>query len=153
MASVVGVELSRILFAGSDTLLLDEPTNHLDLDAKNWLLRFLRSYRGPPRDQPRPRTAGRGDHSCAHLDRSGEDAIGHIVEYKGTYSQYLTARAADEVRLAKKAAQQAKEINRLQSVVDRFGAKASKAAMHTASRSASGGSRTSGSTHRSTPRR
>ena len=124
------VELSRILFAGSDTLLLDEPTNHLDLDAKNWLLGFLRSYRGALLvishdlellDEAITRVL--------HLDRSGEDAVGHIVEYKGTYSQYLTARAADEVRLAKKAAQQAKEINRLQSVVDRFGAKASKAAM------------------------
>ena len=40
------VELSRILFAGSDTLLLDEPTNHLDVDAKTWLLDFLRNYRG-----------------------------------------------------------------------------------------------------------
>lgn len=40
------VELSRILFAGSDVLLLDEPTNHLDVDAKMWLLNFLRNYRG-----------------------------------------------------------------------------------------------------------
>ena len=40
------VELARILFAGSDVLLLDEPTNHLDSDAKNWLMGFLRAYRG-----------------------------------------------------------------------------------------------------------
>src|SRR6478735_833190 len=40
------VELSRILFAGSDLLLLDEPTNHLDVDAKSWLMGFLRGYRG-----------------------------------------------------------------------------------------------------------
>ena len=39
-------ELSRILFAGSDVLLLDEPTNHLDVDAKTWLLGFMRNYRG-----------------------------------------------------------------------------------------------------------
>ena len=32
--------------AGSDSLLLDEPTNHLDADARNWLLNFLRQYRG-----------------------------------------------------------------------------------------------------------
>ena len=37
------VELSRILFAGSDALLLDEPTNHLDVDAKTWLLNFMRA--------------------------------------------------------------------------------------------------------------
>jgi ATPase subunit of ABC transporter with duplicated ATPase domains len=51
------------------------------------------------------------------------------VEYRGTYSQYKSARAADEARLAKKAAVQSKEIARLQTVVDRFGAKATKAAM------------------------
>src|SRR4051812_16449652 len=39
-------ELARILFAGSDLLFLDEPTNHLDIDAKGWLMSFLRSFRG-----------------------------------------------------------------------------------------------------------
>ena len=39
-------ELVRILFGGSELLLLDEPTNHLDADARTWLLKFLRSYRG-----------------------------------------------------------------------------------------------------------
>ena len=39
-------ELVRILFGGSELLLLDEPTNHLDADARSWLLKFLRSYRG-----------------------------------------------------------------------------------------------------------
>ena len=52
-----------------------------------------------------------------------------MAEYKGTYSQYLAQRAKDEVRLAKQAAAQAKEIDRLQTLVDRFGAKASKASM------------------------
>ena len=64
-----------------------------------------------------------------HLDRPGEDALGTVVEYKGTYSQYRTARAKDEERLAKVAQMQAREIARLQAVVDRFGAKATKAAM------------------------
>jgi ATPase subunit of ABC transporter with duplicated ATPase domains len=124
------VELARILFAGSDALLLDEPTNHLDVDAKTWLLDFMRSYRGALLvishdldllDEAITRVL--------HLDRVADDATGHIVEYRGTYSQYLKARAEDEARLAKKAAQQSKEIARLQTVVDRFGAKATKAAM------------------------
>ena len=124
------VELSRILFAGSDALLLDEPTNHLDIDAKTWLLQFLRQYRGALLvishdldllDEAITRVL--------HLDRPAEDATGQVVEYRGTYSQYRKARADDEIRLAKKAAQQAKEIARLQTVVDRFGAKATKAAM------------------------
>ena len=124
------VELARILFAGSDALLLDEPTNHLDIDAKTWLLDYMRKYRGAMLvishdldllDEAITRVL--------HLDRPSEDATGRLVEYKGTYSQYRTARAADEERTARKAMLQTKEIARLQSVVDRFGAKATKAAM------------------------
>ena len=124
------VELARILFAGSDVLLLDEPTNHLDIDAKMWLLQFLRTYRGALLvishdiellDEAITRVL--------HLDRPAEEAVGELVEYKGTYSQYRAARARDEERLAKKALLQTKEIARLQTVVDRFGAKATKAAM------------------------
>jgi ATPase subunit of ABC transporter with duplicated ATPase domains len=124
------VELVRILFAGSDLLLLDEPTNHLDTDAKDWLLGFLRDYRGALLvishdlellDEAITRVL--------HLDRGGHEEVGTMAEYKGTYSQYLAQRAKDEVRLAKQAAAQAKEIDRLQTLVDRFGAKASKASM------------------------
>jgi ATPase subunit of ABC transporter with duplicated ATPase domains len=124
------VELARILFAGSDVLLLDEPTNHLDIDAKNWLMSFLRSYRGALLvishdlellDEAITRVL--------HLDRDGEDATGHLVEYRGTYTQYVNARKLDEERLARKATLQAKEVARLQGIVDRFGAKATKAAM------------------------
>jgi ATPase subunit of ABC transporter with duplicated ATPase domains len=124
------VELARILFAGSDVLLLDEPTNHLDADAKAWIMKFLRAYRGALLvishdldllDEAITRVL--------HLDRTGEDVTGHMVEYKGTYSQYHAARRKDEERLAKVAAAQEKEMQRLQGIVDRFGAKASKAAM------------------------
>jgi ATPase subunit of ABC transporter with duplicated ATPase domains len=64
-----------------------------------------------------------------HLDRPHEGDVGEIVEYRGTYSQYRRSRADDEARQAKKAVLQAKEIDRLQTVVDRFGAKATKASM------------------------
>src|SRR5436190_12997094 len=75
------VELARILFAGSDVLLLDEPTNHLDVDAKVWLMGFLRSYRGALLvishdidllDEAITRVL--------HLDRPAEEAIGELVE-------------------------------------------------------------------------
>ena len=124
------VEIARILFAGSDVLLLDEPTNHLDSDAKEWLLDFMRAYRGALLvishdldllDEAITRVL--------HLDRHDDASLGTIDEYKGTYSQYLDARAKDEVRLTKLAQRQAKEIDRLQTLVDRFGAKATKASM------------------------
>ena len=123
------VELARILFAGSDVLCLDEPTNHLDVDAKTWLMGFLRQYRGALLvishdlellDEAITRVL--------HLDRPTETAIGSIVEYRGTYTQYVNARAEDERRLTKQAAEQEREIARMQKFVDRFGAKATKAA-------------------------
>jgi ATPase subunit of ABC transporter with duplicated ATPase domains len=124
------VELARILFAGSDVLCLDEPTNHLDIDAKEWLLGFLRTYRGALLvishdlellDEAITRVL--------HLDRPTEDSTGELIEYKGTYTQYVTARAEDEARRKKLAGRQKKQLARMQAVVDRFGAKATKAAM------------------------
>jgi ATPase subunit of ABC transporter with duplicated ATPase domains len=113
------LELARILFAGSELLLLDEPTNHLDADAREWLLTFLRQYRGALLvishdldllDDAITRVI--------HLDREGDDAVGEIIAYKGTYSEYLAARERDEERQARVAQQQAKEITRLSTLAD-----------------------------------
>ena len=107
------VELARILFAGSDVLLLDEPTNHLDIDAKTWLMAFLRSYRGALvvvshdlvlLDQALTR--------ILHLDESA------LVAYKGSYSQYLAARRADEARQSRLSERQQAEIRRLSALAD-----------------------------------
>jgi ATPase subunit of ABC transporter with duplicated ATPase domains len=107
------LELARILFGGSDLLLLDEPTNHLDADAKGWLMRFLAGYRGALLVV---------SHDIAlldasitrvlHLDRDG------VVEYRGTYTAYRAARAADEVRLTALASRQDAEIRRLRTLAD-----------------------------------
>jgi ATPase subunit of ABC transporter with duplicated ATPase domains len=117
------VELSRILFAGSDVLILDEPTNHLDTDAKQWLMGFLRQYRGALLVV---------SHDLDLLDEAITRVLhldeGRMVEYRGTYTQYVKARAADEARMKKVAEAQQAEIRRLQTFVDRFGAKATKAA-------------------------
>jgi ATPase subunit of ABC transporter with duplicated ATPase domains len=107
------VELARILFAGSDVLLLDEPTNHLDGDATSWLMSFLAGYRGALLVV---------SHDLDLLDQAITRVLhlddGRIVEYKGTYSQYRTARAADEERLARLGERQQAEIRRLGSLAD-----------------------------------
>ena len=107
------VELARILFGGTDVLMLDEPTNHLDVDAKNWLMSFLRDYRGALLVV---------SHDLELLDEAITRVLhldeGEIVEYKGTYSQYREARAADEVRLRKLATRQQAEIKRLSDLAD-----------------------------------
>ncbi|MDH5224921.1 MAG: ATP-binding cassette domain-containing protein [Actinomycetota bacterium] len=107
------LELTRILYGGSDLLLLDEPTNHLDADAKTWLMKFLSTYAGALLVV---------SHDIAlldasitrilHLDRDG------VVEYRGTYSQYRTARARDEERLTTVAERQDQEIRRLRTLAD-----------------------------------
>ena len=113
------LELARILFAGSELLLLDEPTNHLDADARDWLLAFLRAYRGALvvishdldlLDDAITRVL--------HLDREHEDGTGELVEYRGTYSQYLRSRAQDEERLSRLAERQQNEIQRLNRLAD-----------------------------------
>ena len=111
-----GVELARILFAGSDVLCLDEPTNHLDIDAKQWLLGFLRQYRGALSSLVTiSNSSTRQSLALATLDRPNEGDTGHLIEYRGTYTQYVSARAEDERRQAKLAAQQEREIARMQS--------------------------------------
>ncbi|HYF11048.1 MAG TPA: ABC-F family ATP-binding cassette domain-containing protein [Actinomycetota bacterium] len=107
------LELTRILFAGSDVLLLDEPTNHLDTDASRWLMRFLASYAGAlivvSHDLA---LLDRSITRILHLDRDG------AVQYRGTYSRYREARRADEERRATVAARQDAEIRRLATLAD-----------------------------------
>jgi ATPase subunit of ABC transporter with duplicated ATPase domains len=107
------LELAKILFGGSDVLLLDEPTNHLDVDARTWLMKFLAAYKGGLMVI---------SHDIALLDASITRILhldlDGVVEYKGTYTQYRTARALDEQRLTKLASQQTAEIKRLKTLAD-----------------------------------
>jgi ATP-binding cassette subfamily F protein 3 len=116
------VAMAAALFAEPDLLLLDEPTNYLDLEGALWLEARLRKY---------PKTALVISHDRELLDHS-VDWIVHLNEgkldlYPGGFSQFERQRAE---RLRLQAATRAKiEARRahLQSFVDRFRAKASKA--------------------------
>jgi ATPase subunit of ABC transporter with duplicated ATPase domains len=107
------LELTRILFGGSDLLLLDEPTNHLDADARTWLMRFLATYKGAlivvSHDLE---LLDASITRILHLDHDG------VVEYRGTYSQFRVARRLDEERRAKVADRQEREIRRLRTLAD-----------------------------------
>ncbi len=107
------VELARILFGGTDVLMLDEPTNHLDVDAKAWLMGFLRDFRGALLVV---------SHDLDLLDEAITRVLhldeGELIEYKGTYSQYREARAADEERRRRLADRQQAEIKRLHDLAD-----------------------------------
>ena len=109
------VELAHILFGGTDNLVLDEPTNHLDVDAKEWLMRFLRAFGGALLVV---------SHDLQLLDEAITKVLhlddGEVRQYRGTYSQYVSARAKDEDRLRRIAARQRAEIGRLSTLADRM---------------------------------
>ncbi len=118
----VRLNLARALMCRSDILLLDEPTNHLDLDAIVWLEQWLSSY---------PGTLLLISHDRDFLDAIA-DAICHIEGrrlrlYSGNYSAFETQRAAQLAQQHATYEKQQREIAHLQSFVDRFKAKASKA--------------------------
>jgi len=116
------VALAATLFAAPDLLLLDEPTNYLDLEGTLWLENHLASY---------PRTLIVISHDRDLLDTSVDQILhlehGKLTLYKGTYSSFEEQRAARAMLDAKMARRQEQERQRLQSFVDRFKAKASKA--------------------------
>ncbi len=114
--------LARALMAPSDLLLLDEPTNHLDLDAMLWLERWLAAY---------PGTVLLISHDTEFLDAVARTILhfdqNKLVRYRGGYQDFLTQRAERlrQTRLAWD--RQTRETARLQSFIDRFKAKATKA--------------------------
>ena len=118
----VRLNLARALMCRSDLLLLDEPTNHLDLDAIIWLEAWLKGY---------PGTLILISHDRDFLDVVTSHIIaieaGKMQLFTGNYSACERARAerlANDLALA---AKQKREAAHLQSYIDRFRAKASKA--------------------------
>ena len=116
------VALAAVLFSRPDVLLLDEPTNYLDLEGAIWLETFLKSY---------PHTVLVISHDRDLLNRS-VGAILHLHRrkltlYQGNYETFDdTRRARLEQQAAEKKKQDAARAH-MQSFVDRFKAKASKA--------------------------
>ncbi|MFM8338548.1 MAG: ABC-F family ATP-binding cassette domain-containing protein [Fluviibacter sp.] len=116
------LQLARALMCPSDLLLLDEPTNHLDLDALVWLEAWLKRYTG---------TLIVISHDREFLDAITNVTIhidhGKLVRYGGNYSAFEDLRAEQlSIQQASFAKQQDK-IAHLQSFINRFKAKASKA--------------------------
>ena len=114
--------LAAALFAPSDILLLDEPTNHLDLEASVWLENHLQKYRG---------TLLLISHDRYILN----DLCNHIIHfenkklnvYNGNYDTFQTTRSLQREVLAKQITKQEQQRKHLQSFIDRFRYKATKA--------------------------
>ena len=116
------LQLARALMCPSDLLLLDEPTNHLDLDALVWLEAWLKRY---------PGTLIVISHDREFLDAITNVTIhidhGKLIRYGGNYSAFEDLRAEQLAIQQASFAKQQEKIAHLQSFINRFKAKASKA--------------------------
>ena len=116
------VALAAVLFSAPDLLLLDEPTNHLDLEATLWLEQYLEKFPGAVLLVSHDRQLlDRAVEAIAHLDG------GKLTLTPGGFAEFIrikTERALQQGRAAEKAAEARAH---MQSFVDRFRAKASKA--------------------------
>ncbi|MEQ8666208.1 MAG: ABC-F family ATP-binding cassette domain-containing protein [Rhodospirillales bacterium] len=116
------VALAAALFRSPDLLLLDEPTNHLDLEAALWLESYLRNWRG---------TLLLISHERNFLNAVCEEII-HVEatklnRYVGNYDRFERTRRERQERDAKMRNKQLAQRRHIESFINRFRAKASKA--------------------------
>ncbi|NLC06135.1 MAG: ABC-F family ATP-binding cassette domain-containing protein [Erysipelothrix sp.] len=128
LSSFSGGEKTRISFAKMllskpDILLLDEPTNHLDISTIEWLEAYLKKY---------PAAIILTSHDRLFLDRICDVVIevehGELVRFKGNYSSYVSVKKDRLAKQEKMYNYQQKEIERLETLIDKFRAKKNKAA-------------------------
>ena len=117
------VALAAVLFAQPDFLLLDEPTNYLDLEGTLWLIDYLKKY---------PATILVISHDRDMLDAVCDHILhldqGKLTLWKGNYTGFEKLRSEQQAFLAKHQKKKDEHRKHLQAFVDRFRAKASKAA-------------------------
>jgi ATP-binding cassette, subfamily F, member 3 len=116
------LQLARALMCPADLLLLDEPTNHLDLDALVWLESWLTRFEG---------TMVVISHDREFLDAVTKVTLhienNQVTRYGGNYTWFEEQRALRMEQQQAAFGKQQEKIAHLQSFIDRFKAKASKA--------------------------
>jgi ATP-binding cassette subfamily F protein 3 len=115
--------LAGLLLADPDLLLLDEPTNHLDIPTLEWFDAFLRGTR---------RAVVLISHDREFLDRQIDRVLSlepeGLCSWSGDYGDYKRQRAERETQLEAQSRRVEARRAELQGFIDRFGAKATKAA-------------------------
>ncbi|CAM3936261.1 ABC transporter ATP-binding protein [Shewanella aquimarina] len=116
------LNLAQALLCRSELLLLDEPTNHLDLDTMYWLESWIKAYQG---------TLILISHDRDFIDAIVDEIV-HVEHhrlnyYKGNYTAFERIRAERMAQQQVAFERQQKERAHMQSFVDRFRYKASKA--------------------------
>lgn len=118
------IALIKLLLSKPDILILDEPTNHLDILAIEWLESYLADYK---------KAVIVVSHDRAFLDKFVnvvyEIERGKIKRYAGNYSKFVEIKDAEYQKQLKDYNAYTAEVNRLQTLADRFRYKATKATM------------------------
>lgn len=116
------VLLARLFFSAPDVLLLDEPTNYLDIVSIRWLETYLQQFKG---------TVLVCSHDRDFLDTTCEGIVdidyGTITLYEGGYEDFVEAKQLAREHREAQLKSQDKQKGHMQSFVDRFRAKSSKA--------------------------
>ena len=117
------VALAAVLFSSPDLLLLDEPTNYLDLEGTLWLIDYLQTY---------PATILVISHDRDMLDAVANHILhldqAKLTLWRGNYSSFERQRREQQAIQLKHKKKQDEQRKHLQAFVDRFRAKANKAA-------------------------
>jgi ATP-binding cassette subfamily F protein 3 len=115
------IALAKILISQNDILLLDEPTNHLDIDSLEWLIDFLKAYKG-------------GLLIVSHdknfitqvTNRTLEIFLGKFFTFKGDYDSYIKYKIERDELTVHQYEQQQKKLKETQKFIERFRYKATK---------------------------
>jgi ATP-binding cassette, subfamily F, member 3 len=120
---IMRAHLARLLVDEPDLLLLDEPTNHLDLETVVWLQKYLQTYSG---------ALLLISHDRAFLNalvtRTVELDRQQLSFYTGNYDDFVIQKEARHSQQLAAYKNQQRQIDKLQTFIDRFGAKNTKAA-------------------------
>lgn len=114
--------LAAALFQPSDILLLDEPTNHLDLETSIWLENHLKKYRGTLLIISHDRTILNS--LCGYIVHFDNKKL---AVYSGNYDTFRRTRNEQKEMLERSFKKQEQKRRHLESFVERFRYKASKA--------------------------
>ena len=113
----------KLLVSKPDILLLDEPTNHLDLETIERLEGYLKKY---------PKAVVLVSHDRMFLDDVVdvvyEIEYGQMKKYVGNYTNYVNQKKADMIQQQKLYNIQQKEIERIETLIEKFRYKKNKAA-------------------------
>lgn len=111
------IAFARLLYSKPETLLLDEPTNHLDLDTKDYIIEYLKNYKG---------LILVISHDTSFLDEITNKTLSIDKNkktgtlYNGSYSKYEKIKKERELATSRLHDKQQKEEEKLKEIIARY---------------------------------